>query len=112
MSSRMDADKYSSKSSTWVYVDGILKERPSLGENHSAEDTRIVSCVTAQYILKFINYLWIMLPQSRQERGVRGHPFMMFTRKCGFDPSSCPHASTGAWPPCGRPHAVDMKHTR
>ena len=44
----------------------------------------------------------------------RGHPFMTSTKKSGFWPPRplCPHAFTWAGsPPCGRPHAVDMKYT-
>ena len=45
---------------------------------------------------------------------VRGHPFMTSTKNQAFDPLPCPHAYTWAgppFPPCGRPHAVDMKYT-
>jgi len=41
-------------------------------------------------------------------RIVRGHPFMMSTRKSGFTP--CPHAFTWDQPHhhLGRPHVADM----
>src|SRR6218665_3323424 len=54
--------------------------------------------------------------EIEQERGtsesIRGHPFMTSTKKSGF-PSLCLHASTwaGPPPPCGGPHAADMKYT-
>src|SRR6218665_243707 len=46
---------------------------------------------------------------------LRGHPFMTSTKNHVFHPHSpCPHASTWAgppYPPCGRPHTIDMKYT-
>ena len=44
----------------------------------------------------------------------RGHPFMTYTKQSGFWPPSPPvhmrpHGPDP--PPCGRPHAVDMKYT-
>jgi len=47
-------------------------------------------------------------------RAVRGHPFMTSTKNQGFDPlplSACVHMSRNPPPPCGCPHAVDMKYT-
>src|SRR6218665_2380006 len=42
------------------------------------------------------------------------HPFMTLTRESGFWPPPplhmCPH-EPGSSPPCGRPHAIDMKYT-
>ena len=60
---------------------------------------------------KIRQYFWGEILKRSITKKV-GHPFMTFTTKIRFStPSPCPHASTWAGPPCGRPHAVDMKYT-
>ena len=43
--------------------------------------------------------------------GIGGHPFMMSTKNRVFDPPLPVHMGRTPLPPCGRPHAVDMKYT-
>ena len=59
--------------------------------------------------------LWLQLKiadtynKEEEEQSLRGHPFMTSTKKSGFWPP--PPVHMGRTPPCGRPHAVDMKYT-
>src|SRR6218665_3669457 len=56
---------------------------------------------------------WIWSNTNQCRLNVWGHPFMTSTKNPVLTPlSTCVHLGRTPLPPCGRPHAVDMKYTR